>query len=149
MAQPGHPENTDTTGKQPGGNKLSGNRIIEFVYCSNTRFAPYMNVSIKISSKWMNIGQTMILKLILVPEKKRCHFPEYDFINLRTKEYNNREIEAELYTNSHMWLKKNVGYFIQTIENRFFWFNPILFFTKKSHTTQPRISCRWESSDLL
>jgi hypothetical protein len=30
---------------------------------------------------------------ILVPEKKRCHFPNTIFIN--ETEYNNREIEAE------------------------------------------------------
>jgi hypothetical protein len=87
-------------------------------------------------------------KLILVPKTLPHTFLNTIFIN--ETEYNNREIEAELYTHelTHV-TQKHVGYFIhRTIENRFF-VQPILFFfLQKSHTTQPRISCRWESRTL-
>jgi hypothetical protein len=76
-------------------------------------------------------------KLILVPEKTLPHtFLNTIFIN--ETEYNNREIEAELYTHelTHV-TQKHVGYFIhRTIENRFL-VQPYFIFLQKSHTTQP------------
>jgi hypothetical protein len=57
------------------------------------------------------------------------------FIN--ETEYNNREIEAELYTHELTCDSKHVGYFIIELLKTVFWFNPIFIFLQ-NHTTQPR-----------
>jgi hypothetical protein len=80
-------------------------------------------------------------KLILVPEKILPHtFLNTIFIN--ETEYNNREIEAELYTRTHACNSKHTLdiLFIELLKTVFG--STLFYFLQKSHTTQPRISCR-------
>jgi beta-lactamase regulating signal transducer with metallopeptidase domain len=103
---------------------------------------------IKISSK-MKMNTPLIIRMPnwFWSQKTLPHTFLTIFIN--ETEYNNREIEAELYTHELTHVTQNTRWiFYRTIENRF-WFNPIFYFLQKSHTTQPRISCRWESSERL
>lgn len=90
---------------------------------------------IKISSKMKS--NTPIdyknAKLILVPEKTLPHtFLNTIFIN--ETEYNNREIEAELYTHelTHVSQKHTMDILFIEILKTVFWFNPIFIFYKKA-----------------
>ena len=90
---------------------------------------------IKISSKMKS--NTPIdyknAKLILVPEKTLPHtFLNTIFIN--EMEYNNREIEAELYTHeiTHVTQKHTLDILFIEILKTIFWFNPIFIFYKKA-----------------
>ena len=72
-------------------------------------------------------------KLILVPEKTLPHtFLNTIFIN--ETEYNNREIEAELYTHelTHVTQKHTLDILFIEILKTIFWFNPIFIFYKKA-----------------
>jgi hypothetical protein len=76
-------------------------------------------------------------KLILVPEKTLPHtFLNTIFIN--ETEYNNREIEAELYTHelTHVTQKHVDILFIELLKTVFL-VQPYFIFLQKSHTTQP------------
>ena len=90
---------------------------------------------IKISSKMKS--NTPIdyknAKLILVPEKTLPHtFLNTIFIN--ETEYNNREIEAELYTHelTHVTQKHTLDILFIELLKTVFWFNPIFIFYKKA-----------------
>jgi hypothetical protein len=90
---------------------------------------------IKISSKMTS--NTPIAyrnaKLILVPEKTLPHtFLNTIFIN--ETEYNNRKIEAELYTHelTHVSQKHTLDILFIEILKTLFWFNPIFIFYKKA-----------------
>jgi beta-lactamase regulating signal transducer with metallopeptidase domain len=90
---------------------------------------------IKISSKMKS--NTPIAyknaKLILVPEKTLPHtFLNAIFIN--ETEYNNRQIEAELYTHelTHVTQKHTLDILFIEILKTVFWFNPIFIFYKKA-----------------
>jgi hypothetical protein len=90
---------------------------------------------IKISSKMKS--NTPIeyknAKLILVPEKTLPHtFLNTIFIN--ETEYNNRQIEAELYTHelTHVTQKHTLDILFIEILKTIFWFNPIFIFYKKA-----------------
>ncbi|MDI6047211.1 M56 family metallopeptidase [Flavobacterium yafengii] len=90
---------------------------------------------IKISSKMKS--NTPIdyknAKLILVPEKTLPHtFLNTIFIN--ETEYNNRQIEAELYTHelTHVSQKHTLDILFIEILKTVFWFNPIFIFYKKA-----------------
>jgi hypothetical protein len=72
-------------------------------------------------------------KLILLPEKTLPHtFLNTIFIN--ETEYNNREIEAELYTHelTHVTQKHTLDILFIEILKTIFWFNPIFIFYKKA-----------------
>ncbi|MFV8364328.1 M56 family metallopeptidase [Flavobacterium sp. ZT3P35] len=72
-------------------------------------------------------------KLILVPEKILPHtFLSTIFIN--ETEYNNREIEAELYTHelTHVNQKHTLDILFIELLKTVFWFNPIFIFYKKA-----------------
>ena len=72
-------------------------------------------------------------KLILVPEKTLPHtFLNTIFIN--ETEYNNREIEAELYTHelTHVTQKHTLDILFIELLKTIFWFNPIFIFYKKA-----------------
>ena len=72
-------------------------------------------------------------KLILVPEKTLPHtFLNTIFIN--ETEYNNREIEAELYTHelTHVTQKHTLDILFIELLKTVFWFNPIFIFYKKA-----------------
>jgi beta-lactamase regulating signal transducer with metallopeptidase domain len=72
-------------------------------------------------------------KLILIPEKTLPHtFLHTIFIN--ETEYNNREIEAELYTHelTHVSQKHTLDILFIEILKTVFWFNPIFIFYKKA-----------------
>ena len=72
-------------------------------------------------------------KLILVPEKTLPHtFLNTIFIN--EMEYNNRQIEAELYTHelTHVSQKHTLDILFIEILKTVFWFNPIFIFYKKA-----------------
>jgi hypothetical protein len=90
---------------------------------------------IKISSK-MKSNTTIAYrnaKLILVPEKTLPHtFLNTIFIN--ETEYNNRKIEAELYTHelTHVSQKHTLDILFIEILKTLFWFNPIFIFYKKA-----------------
>jgi hypothetical protein len=90
---------------------------------------------IKISSK-MNSNTPIAYrnaKLILVPEKTLPHtFLNTIFIN--ETEYNNRKIEAELYTHelTHVVQKHTLDILFIEILKTLFWFNPIFIFYKKA-----------------
>ncbi|RTY99974.1 regulatory sensor-transducer, BlaR1/MecR1 family protein [Flavobacterium sp. RSP49] len=90
---------------------------------------------IKISSKMKS--NTAIAyknaKLVLVPEKTLPHtFLNTIFIN--KTEYNNREIEAELYTHelTHVTQKHTLDILFIELLKTVFWFNPIFIFYKKA-----------------
>jgi hypothetical protein len=90
---------------------------------------------IKISSKMKS--NTPIdyknAKLILLPEKTLPHtFLNAIFIN--ETEYNNRQIEAELYTHelTHVTQKHTLDILFIEILKTVFWFNPIFIFYKKA-----------------
>ena len=90
---------------------------------------------IKISSKMKS--NTPInyknAKLILVPEKTLPHtFLNTIFIN--ETEYNNRQIEAELYTHelTHVTQKHTLDILFIELLKTVFWFNPIFIFYKKA-----------------
>ncbi|MDI6033109.1 M56 family metallopeptidase [Flavobacterium sp. LB2P84] len=89
----------------------------------------------KISSK-MNTNTPIDYKnakLILVPEKTLPHtFLNTIFIN--ETEYNNRQIEAELYTHelTHVTQKHTLDILFIEILKTVFWFNPIFIFYKKA-----------------
>lgn len=90
---------------------------------------------IKISSKMKS--NTAIAyknaKLVLVPEKTLPHtFLNTIFIN--KTEYNNREIEAELYTHelTHVTQKHTLDILFIELLKIVFWFNPIFIFYKKA-----------------
>ena len=90
---------------------------------------------IKISSKMKS--NTSIAyrnaKLILIPEKSLPHtFLNTIFIN--EKEYNNRQIEAELYTHelTHVTQKHTLDILFIELLKTVFWFNPIFIFYKKA-----------------
>ena len=90
---------------------------------------------IKISSKMKS--NTPIdyksAKLILVPEKTLPHtFLNTIFIN--ETEYNNRQIEAELYTHelTHVTQKHTLDILFIEVLKTIFWFNPIFIFYKKA-----------------
>jgi hypothetical protein len=90
---------------------------------------------IKISSK-MRSNKAIDYKnakLILVPEKTLPHtFLNMIFIN--ETEYNNREIEAELYTHelTHVTQKHTLDILFIELLKTVFWFNPIFIFYKKA-----------------
>ena len=90
---------------------------------------------IKISSK-MKLNTPIDYKnakLILLPEKTLPHtFLNTIFIN--ETEYNNREIEAELYTHelTHVTQKHTLDILFIEILKTVFWFNPIFIFYKKA-----------------
>ncbi|MFV8332005.1 M56 family metallopeptidase [Flavobacterium sp. GSP14] len=90
---------------------------------------------IKISSK-MRSNEPIDYKnakLILVPEKTLPHtFLNTIFIN--ETEYNNREIEAELYTHelTHVTQKHTLDILFIELLKTVFWFNPIFIFYKKA-----------------
>ncbi|WP_338646477.1 M56 family metallopeptidase [Flavobacterium sp. KS-LB2] len=97
-------------------------------------FRFFSNIS-KISSKMKS--NTPIdyknAKLILVPEKTLPHtFLNAIFIN--ETEYNNREIEAELYTHelTHVTQKHTLDILFIELLKTVFWFNPIFIFYKKA-----------------
>ncbi|MBP2283402.1 hypothetical protein H4V97_001720 [Flavobacterium sp. CG_23.5] len=72
-------------------------------------------------------------KLILVPEKTLPHtFLNSIFIN--ETDYNNRNIEAELYTHelTHVTQKHTLDILFIEIIKTIFWFNPIFIFYKKA-----------------
>ncbi|MDI6049394.1 M56 family metallopeptidase [Flavobacterium sp. XS2P24] len=72
-------------------------------------------------------------KLILVPEKTLPHtFLNTIFIN--EAEYNNRQIEAELYTHelTHVTQKHTLDILFIELLKTVFWFNPIFIFYKKA-----------------
>ncbi|MDI5899000.1 energy transducer TonB [Flavobacterium yafengii] len=72
-------------------------------------------------------------KLILVPEKTLPHtFLNTIFIN--ETEYNNRQIEAELYTHelTHVTQKHTLDILFIEILKTVFWFNPVFIFYKKA-----------------
>lgn len=72
-------------------------------------------------------------KLILVPEKTLPHtFLNTIFIN--ETEYNNRQIEAELYTHelTHVTQKHTLDILFIELLKTVFWFNPIFIFYKKA-----------------
>ncbi|MFE3847242.1 M56 family metallopeptidase [Flavobacterium sp. LB3P45] len=72
-------------------------------------------------------------KLILVPQKTLPHtFLNTIFIN--ETEYNNRKIEAELYTHelTHVYQKHTLDILFIEILKTIFWFNPIFIFYKKA-----------------
>ena len=72
-------------------------------------------------------------KLVLVPEKTLPHtFLNTIFIN--ETEYNNREIEAELYTHelTHVTQKHTLDILFIELLKTVFWFNPIFIFYKKA-----------------
>ena len=72
-------------------------------------------------------------KLILVPEKTLPHtFLNTIFIN--ETEYNNRQIEAELYTHelTHVTQKHTLDILFIEILKTIFWFNPVFIFYKKA-----------------
>ena len=72
-------------------------------------------------------------KLVLVPEKTVPHtFLNTIFIN--ETEYNNREIEAELYTHelTHVTQKHTLDILFIELLKTVFWFNPIFIFYKKA-----------------
>ncbi|WP_338646478.1 energy transducer TonB [Flavobacterium sp. KS-LB2] len=94
----------------------------------------FSNIS-KISSKMKS--NTPIdyknAKLILVPEKTLPHtFLNTIFIN--ETEYNNRQIEAELYTHelTHVTQKHTLDILFIELLKTVFWFNPIFIFYKKA-----------------
>ncbi|WP_235831720.1 energy transducer TonB [Flavobacterium rhamnosiphilum] len=95
----------------------------------------FINNIIKISSK-MKSNNTIDYKnakLILVPEKTLPHtFLNTIFIN--ETEYNDREIEAELYTHelTHVSQKHTLDILFIEILKTVFWFNPIFIFYKKA-----------------
>ncbi|WP_144891362.1 M56 family metallopeptidase [Flavobacterium tiangeerense] len=72
-------------------------------------------------------------QLVLVPEKTLPHtFLNTIFIN--ETEYNNREVEAELYTHelTHVTQKHTLDILFIEVLKTVFWFNPIFIFYKKS-----------------
>jgi len=72
-------------------------------------------------------------KLILIPEKSLPHtFLNTIFIN--ETEYNNRQIEAELYTHelTHVTQKHTLDILFIELLKTVFWFNPIFIFYKKA-----------------
>ncbi|MDP3679451.1 MAG: M56 family metallopeptidase [Flavobacterium sp.] len=72
-------------------------------------------------------------KLILVPEKTLPHtFLNAIFIN--ETEYNNRQIEAELYTHelTHVTQKHTLDILFIELLKTIFWFNPVFIFYKKA-----------------
>jgi beta-lactamase regulating signal transducer with metallopeptidase domain len=72
-------------------------------------------------------------KLVLVPEKNLPHtFLNYIFIN--ETDYENRNIEAELYTHELTHVTQKHSYDILLIEfvKTIFWFNPIFIFYKRA-----------------
>ena len=90
---------------------------------------------IKISSKMKSYSPIDYknAKLILVSEKTLPHtFLNTIFIN--ETEYNNREIEAELYTHelTHVTQKHTLDILFIEILKTIFWFNPIFIFYKKA-----------------
>ena len=90
---------------------------------------------IKISSKMKSNKQINYknAKLILVPEQTVPHtFLNTIFIN--ETEYNNRQIEAELYTHelTHVTQKHTLDILFIEILKTVFWFNPIFIFYKKA-----------------
>ena len=90
---------------------------------------------IKISSKMKSNSPIDYknAKLILVPEKTLPHtFLNTIFIN--ETEYNNRQIEAELYTHelTHVTQKHTLDILFIEILKTVFWFNPIFIFYKKA-----------------
>lgn len=90
---------------------------------------------IKISSK-MKLNSAIEYKnakLILLPEKTLPHtFLNTIFIN--ETEYNNRQIEAELYTHelTHVTQKHTLDILFIEILKTIFWFNPVFIFYKKA-----------------
>jgi hypothetical protein len=64
-----------------------------------------------------------------------------------TKQYNNREIEAELYTNSRMWLKTRWIFYSSNYWKPFFCSTLFYFFTKKPYNSTTNFL--WESSELI
>ncbi|RTY82752.1 regulatory sensor-transducer, BlaR1/MecR1 family protein [Flavobacterium sp. ZB4P23] len=90
---------------------------------------------IKISSK-MKLNSPINYKnakLILVPEKTLPHtFLNAIFVN--ETEYNNRQIEAELYTHelTHVTQKHTLDILFIELLKIVFWFNPIFIFYKKA-----------------
>ena len=95
----------------------------------------FLSNIIKISSKMKS--NTPIeyknAKLILVPEKTLPHtFLNTIFIN--ETEYNNRQIEAELYTHelTHVTQKHTLDILFIELLKTVFWFNPIFIFYKKA-----------------
>jgi hypothetical protein len=107
---------------------------MEFVCCSNTRFGDrFISNIIKISSKMKS--NTLIdyknAKLILA--EKRCR--TLSWIRFSSTKRNTTTVKLKpncTHTNSRMWLKTHVGYFIhRTIENRFL-VQPIFIFLKKA-----------------
>jgi hypothetical protein len=74
-------------------------------------------------------------KLILVPENIATHFLNTIFIN--ETEYNNREIEAELYTHELTHVTQNTRwiFYSSNYENRFLVQPYFLFFTKPYNST--------------
>jgi hypothetical protein len=68
-------------------------------------------------------------KLILVPEK-RCRTLSWIRFSSTKRNTTTVKLKPNCTHNSRMWLKTHVGYFIRTIENRF-WFNLFYFFYKK------------------
>ncbi|WP_426064539.1 M56 family metallopeptidase [Flavobacterium sp. DSP2-3-1] len=90
---------------------------------------------IKISSKMKSNSpiEYKNAKLILVPEKTLPHtFLNAIFIN--ETEYNNRQIEAELYTHelTHVTQKHTLDILFIEILKTIFWFNPVFIFYKKA-----------------
>ncbi|QZK89311.1 M56 family metallopeptidase [Flavobacterium sp. CHNK8] len=72
-------------------------------------------------------------QLVLVPEKTLPHtFLNTIFIN--ETEYNNREVEAELYTHelTHVTQKHTLDILFIEVLKTVFWFNPIFIFYKKA-----------------
>jgi hypothetical protein len=119
---------------------------MEFVCCSNTRFGDsFFSNIIRFCLKWRWIHQL----IIRMPNwfwfpKKRCRtLSEYDFHqrNGIQQPWNWSRI---VHTRTHACDSKHTLdiLFHRTIENRFL-VQPIFIFLQ-SHTTQPRISCRWE-----
>lgn len=95
----------------------------------------FLSNIIKISSKMKS--NTPIdyknAKLILVPEKTLPHtFLNAIFIN--ETEYNNRQIEAELYTHelTHVTQKHTLDILFIELLKTVFWFNPVFIFYKKA-----------------
>jgi hypothetical protein len=104
-------------------------------------------ISSRFRLKWRWIHQL----IIRMPNwfwfpKNRTHFPEYDF-HQRNRIQQPWNWSRIVHTNSRMWSKHTLDIlFIELLKTVF---GSTLFFFLKKATTQPRISCRWESSEHI
>jgi hypothetical protein len=123
-------------------------RIMEFVCCSNTRFGDLFSNIIRFCLKWNRIHQLIIRMPNWFWFKKTLPHTFLNTIFINETEYNNREIEAELYTHELTHVTQNTRWiFYSSNYWKPFLVQPI-FFLQKSHQLNHEFLAD-ESSDLI